>query len=137
MRGYFQANSPFDKHSVGAAFVVEFPFSGWVCQWKAFWIPVGESFQKAYLEEWIYRAQATKATSPKQNYAMMPSPSHAKSSVNVQTIKVVIMRHGSTWISSTGATLVHSMVNMIDEFSSKNVLPHLNKGRRRGGPVIL
>ena len=28
--------------------------SGWVCQWKPFWIPVGDSFQKAYLEEWIY-----------------------------------------------------------------------------------
>ena len=44
MRGYFQANSPFDKHSVVAAFVVEFLMSGWVCQWKPFWIPVGESF---------------------------------------------------------------------------------------------
>ena len=27
--------------------------SGWVCHWKPFWIPVGESFQKAHLEEWI------------------------------------------------------------------------------------
>ena len=27
--------------------------TGWVCQWKAFWIPVGDSFQKAYLEEWL------------------------------------------------------------------------------------
>ena len=27
--------------------------SGWVCEWKPFWIPV-ESFQKAYLEEWIH-----------------------------------------------------------------------------------
>ena len=30
-----------------------FLMSGWVCQWKPFWIPLGESFQKAYLEEWI------------------------------------------------------------------------------------
>ena len=67
---------------------------------------------------------------------MVPSPSHAKSLVYVQTIKVAITRHGSTWISSTGATLVHSMVNMIDEFSSKNVLCHLIKARRRGGSVI-
>ena len=29
--------------------------SGWVCQWKPFWITVGESFQKAYLEEWVNR----------------------------------------------------------------------------------
>ena len=26
----------------------------WVCQWKPFWIPVGESFKKAFLKEWIY-----------------------------------------------------------------------------------
>ena len=26
----------------------------WVCQWKPFWIPVGESFKKVYLEEWIF-----------------------------------------------------------------------------------
>ena len=28
--------------------------SGWVCQWKPFWIPVGETFRKAYLGEWIH-----------------------------------------------------------------------------------
>ena len=27
---------------------------GWVCQWKPFWIPVGDNFQKAYLEEWLH-----------------------------------------------------------------------------------
>ena len=60
--------------------------SGWVCQWKPFWIPVGESFQKAYLEEWIYmgddssdeqgmanfprwcRVLVTKITSPNKSY---------------------------------------------------------------------
>ena len=26
----------------------------WVCQWKPFWIPVGESFKKAFLEEWVF-----------------------------------------------------------------------------------
>ena len=26
----------------------------WVCQWKPFWIPVGESFKKAFLEELIF-----------------------------------------------------------------------------------
>ena len=44
---------------------------------------------------------------------------------------------GFIWTSSTGATLVHNMGNMIDEFSSKNVLRHLIKRRRRGGSVIL
>ena len=29
-----------------------FLMTGWVCQWKPFWIPVGDTFQEAYLEEW-------------------------------------------------------------------------------------
>ena len=29
------------------------PMTSWICQWKPFWIPVGDSFQKAYLEEWV------------------------------------------------------------------------------------
>ena len=68
-RGYFQANSPFDKHSVVATFVVEFPSLGWVCQWKPFWIPVGESFQKAYLYEWIY----TSDDPDEQGFANVPA----------------------------------------------------------------
>ena len=32
--------------------VVYRPFR-WFCQWKPFWIPVGDNFQKAYLEEWL------------------------------------------------------------------------------------
>ena len=52
MRGYFQAKPPFGRRTF--VFVTEFPHVGWVCQWKPFWIPVGGSFQKAHLEEWIY-----------------------------------------------------------------------------------
>ena len=35
---------------------MNFGLTGWVCQSKPFffWIPAGDSFQKAYLEEWIY-----------------------------------------------------------------------------------
>ena len=29
-----------------------FPMTSWVCQWKQFWSPVGDTFHKAYLEEW-------------------------------------------------------------------------------------
>ena len=40
---------------VGVHFWDSFSFlSGWVCQWKPFSIPIGDSFQKAYLEEWIH-----------------------------------------------------------------------------------
>ena len=28
--------------------------SGWVCQWKPFWIQVGDSFKKASMEEWVF-----------------------------------------------------------------------------------
>ena len=28
--------------------------SGWVCQWKPFRIPVGDSFKKAFVEEWVF-----------------------------------------------------------------------------------
>ena len=54
IRDSFQANPPFDQSSFVAAFVVKFPMSGWVCQWKPFWIPVGEAFKKTYLEECIF-----------------------------------------------------------------------------------
>ena len=37
-----------------AAFVVQFPMPSWVCQWKPFWIPFGESFKKAFLEECVF-----------------------------------------------------------------------------------
>ena len=26
----------------------------WVCQWKPFWIPVGDSFKKEFVEEWVF-----------------------------------------------------------------------------------
>ena len=50
--------------------------------------------------------------------------------------KVTIMRHGSTWISSIGATPNHITKNRTDEFYSKNVPRFIIKGRRRGGSVI-
>ena len=28
--------------------------SGWVCRWKSFWIPVEDSFKKAYMEKWVF-----------------------------------------------------------------------------------
>ena len=30
------------------------PMPSWVCQWKPFWIPVGDSFKKAFVEEWFF-----------------------------------------------------------------------------------
>ena len=58
----------------------------------------------------------------------VPSPSNAKSSVYVQTIKVAITRHGSTSISSTGATLGPSKATMIGTFPSKNDLQIVHTG---------
>ena len=31
------------------------PMTGWVCQWKPFWIPVDDSFKKAYVEDWVFQ----------------------------------------------------------------------------------
>ena len=70
MRGYFQVNPSFDQSSFVAAFVVDFPLSGWVCQWKPFWIPVGESFTKACLEEWIFTGDDS---SDEQGFANFPA----------------------------------------------------------------
>ena len=30
------------------------PMPSWVCQWKPFWVRVGESLKKTWLEEWIF-----------------------------------------------------------------------------------
>ena len=55
-------------------------------------------------------------------------PFLAKLFVFAQTIKVAIIRHGSTGISSSGAALNRSMMSMTDEFSSKNVLQRVHTG---------
>ena len=34
--------------------------SGGVCQWKPFWILVGDTFNKSYIEEWLYVADEMK-----------------------------------------------------------------------------
>ena len=62
-------------------------------------------------------------------------PSPAKLLAYVQPIKVSIMRHGSTWISSIGAAVNHIMMSMTDEFSSKNVLRHVHMGTRKDASV--
>ena len=31
------------------------PMTRWVCQWKTFWIPVDDSFKKAYVEDWVFQ----------------------------------------------------------------------------------
>ena len=28
--------------------------SGWICRWKPFWIPVGDTLKKAHIEDWLY-----------------------------------------------------------------------------------
>ena len=32
-----------------------YPMTGWVCQWKLFWIPVDDSFKKACVEDWVFQ----------------------------------------------------------------------------------
>ena len=37
--------------------------TGWVFQWKPFWIPVDDSFKKANVEEWVFLVDATPESS--------------------------------------------------------------------------
>ena len=40
--------------------------TGWVCQWKPFWIPVEDSFKKVYLEEWVFISDAPSEAKPQE-----------------------------------------------------------------------
>ena len=62
---------------------------------------------------------------------MVHSQSHEELLACDQLIKVAIMRHGSIWISSTGATLGNRKVNTVHTFPSKNVLRHIIMGNRK------
>ena len=64
------------------------------------------------------------------------SPFHAKLLAYVQPIKVAIMRHGSTWISSIGAALNHIMMSKTDEFYSKSVLRRTITASRKGASAV-
>ena len=33
--------------------------TGWVCQWKPFWIPVHDSYKKANVEDWVFHVADT------------------------------------------------------------------------------
>ena len=58
-------------------------------------------------------------------------PSLAELLAYVQPIKVALMRHGSTWISSIGAALSHSMMSITDEFYSKSDLRRTSTASRK------
>ena len=47
--------------------------SGWDCQWKPFWIPIGDSFQKAYLEECIHMGDDSSSHLGEQCMANIPT----------------------------------------------------------------
>ena len=52
VRVCFQAN-PFWSVVFWCHFCFSTPMSGWACHWKPFWIPVGDSWKKALMEEWV------------------------------------------------------------------------------------
>ena len=67
--------------------------------------------------------------------SMVHSPSHEELLACCQLIKVAIMRHGSTWISSIGTTLGNRKVTTVDTFPSKNVLRHIIRSSRKDASV--
>ena len=52
------------------------PMTGWACQWKPFWIPVEDSFKKAYLEEWVFinNASSERSNSVSQGDVIPETP---------------------------------------------------------------
>ena len=50
--------------------------TGWVCQWKPFWIPVDDSFKKAYVDDWVFQiADTSDSTLPGgQGYIIPETP---------------------------------------------------------------
>ena len=61
--------------------------TGWVCQWKPFWIPVDDSFKKAYVEEWVFQV-----TAPSEL-----SLSEGQGDVLPETLKVSLPVSSSPW----------------------------------------
>ena len=49
----------------------------WVCQWKPFWIPVGESFKKAFLEEWVFVGGDSSDGQNVMDFPVLHSTDHA------------------------------------------------------------
>ena len=43
--------------AIGSSEVPLCPMSGWVCRWKPFWIPVEDSFKKAFVEECVFLSE--------------------------------------------------------------------------------
>ena len=68
---YFRANPPFDQSSFVAAFVVDFPLSGWVCQRNPSGSLLGNRSKKAFLEEWIFTGDDSSDEQGFTNFPML------------------------------------------------------------------
>ena len=49
----------------------------WVCQWTPFWIPVGESCKKAFLEEWVFVSGDSSDGQNVMDFPVLHSTDHA------------------------------------------------------------
>ena len=45
----------------------------WICRWKPFWIPIGDTCQKAYLEEWQLINDGSKRDPGEDNVQTSPN----------------------------------------------------------------
>ena len=64
-----------------------FPYVRLVCQWKPFWIPIGDSFQNAYLEEWIHTGDDSSSTLGEHGMANIPTMVHDAKCKDCTTIQ--------------------------------------------------
>ena len=53
----------------------------WTCRWKPFWIPIGDTFQKAFLEEWQLVDDGSKRDPAEDNLQASPNTTESAKSL--------------------------------------------------------
>ena len=62
----------------------------WICRWKPFWIPTGDTFQKAYLEEWQLVDDGSKRDPGEDNLQTSPNTTESAKLLKFRSNDVTI-----------------------------------------------
>ena len=60
----------------------------WIFRWKPFWIPIGDTFQKAYLEEWQLVDEGSKRDTGEDNLQTSPNTTESAKPLRPGSIDV-------------------------------------------------
>ena len=63
------------------------PMSGWVCQWKPFWIPVEDSFKKTFVEVWVFISDVPSAGPSTAEVPVLHDKDHSEYTRDSQDIE--------------------------------------------------